>query len=304
MDFSLIPKAEASITTLIKSINKIIINPIIYFLFACALAYFLYGVAQYLMSPDNEEIRKKSKTQMVSGLVGLFIMVSVFGIMTLIGSTVKSNIKIQPNGTIVDTTFTESTTSGGLQSTNGGTQDTVYNHLDSTSGGSQDTSGGSQYTSGGYQYTNNNGGVIGEILLTIFNSEANKKDYIGTLVYPIQEERNWSAKPTQFTSKYILENNGGYYYVIGSGMSPNNRTAKDIAVTNALIKLARLKNITATTQVTYKIVDESNYTIDDVTGDYDYFVVLQSPKIDTNIKTNNIIDVSSKTIKGDTTIRR
>ena len=279
MDFSLIPKAEASITTLIKSINKVIVNPIIYFLFACALAYFLYGVAQYLMSPDNEEVRKKSKTQMISGLVGLFIMVSVFGIMTLIGSTVKSDIKIQPNGTVVNTAFTENTTSNGLESTTtGGTQDTVHNYLDNTSGGSQDTSGGYQDTSGGYQYTNNNGGVIGEILLTIFNSEANKKDYIGTLVYPIQEERNWSAKPTQFTSKYILENNGSYYYVIGSGMSPNNRTAKDIAVTNALIQLAKLKSIKETTQVTYKIVDESNYTIDDVTGDYDYFVVLQSPK--------------------------
>jgi len=100
MDFHVIPVAEASINTLMQGINKVIINPLIYFLFACAMAYFLYGVAQYFLSPDNEEIRKKSKSHMVSGLIGLFIMISVFGIMNLILGTLgeQSNIKIQQNG--------------------------------------------------------------------------------------------------------------------------------------------------------------------------------------------------------------
>ena len=64
MVFQLIPVAEAStesVLALVKSIDKVIINPIIVFLFACAIAYFLYGVAQYFLSPDSEEVRKKSK---------------------------------------------------------------------------------------------------------------------------------------------------------------------------------------------------------------------------------------------------
>ena len=99
MDFQIIPIAEANVTTLMQSINKVIINPIIFFLFACAMVYFLYGVAQYFLSPDSEEVRKKSKEHMLWGVIGLFIMVAVFGIMNLILGTVGENkIKIQSTG--------------------------------------------------------------------------------------------------------------------------------------------------------------------------------------------------------------
>jgi len=99
MSFQIIPVAEASVVTLMKSIDRVIINPIIYFLFALAMVYFLYGLAQYLLSPDNEEVRKSSKSHMLWGIVGLFIMVAVFGIMNLILSTVGENkIQIQSTG--------------------------------------------------------------------------------------------------------------------------------------------------------------------------------------------------------------
>lgn len=99
MSFEIIPVAEASVVTLMKSIDRVIINPIIFFLFALAMVYFLYGLVQYLMSPDNEELRQSSKSHMVWGVVGLFIMVAVFGIMRIILNTLGENsIKIQPNG--------------------------------------------------------------------------------------------------------------------------------------------------------------------------------------------------------------
>lgn len=99
MDFGFIPIAEASVTTLMKSINRVIINPIIFFLFALAMVYFLYGVARYLLSPDNEEVRKNSKSQMLYGVIGLFIMVAVFGIMNLILNTTGANKKIKVQNT-------------------------------------------------------------------------------------------------------------------------------------------------------------------------------------------------------------
>lgn len=99
MIFQIIPVAEASIVTLMKSVNKVIINPLIIFLFALAMVYFLYGVARYLLSPDNEEIRKSSKTHMLWGVIGMFIMVSVFGIMSLLLNTVgERNIQINNTG--------------------------------------------------------------------------------------------------------------------------------------------------------------------------------------------------------------
>ncbi|MFA6515005.1 MAG: hypothetical protein WCT42_01940 [Candidatus Paceibacterota bacterium] len=98
MMFQIIPIAEASITTLMKSIDRVIINPLIVLLFALAVVYFLYGLLKYLLSPDNEEIRKTSKDHMLWGVIGMFIMISVFGIMSLILNTVGEE-KINVNDT-------------------------------------------------------------------------------------------------------------------------------------------------------------------------------------------------------------
>ena len=96
MSFQIIPTAEASIVTLMASINKVIINPLIYLLFAVAVAYFLYGLVKYFLSPENEEIRTSSKSHMLWGIFGMFIMIAVFGIMNLILKTVGED-RIQIN---------------------------------------------------------------------------------------------------------------------------------------------------------------------------------------------------------------
>ena len=95
MSFLTVPVAEASVTTLMLSINRVIINPLIYFIFALAIFYFLYGLAKYLLNPDNEEIRKSNKQHMMWGIFGMFIMIAVFGILNLILTTVgEDKIKI------------------------------------------------------------------------------------------------------------------------------------------------------------------------------------------------------------------
>lgn len=101
MNIGFVPQAEASIGTLMSSIERVIINPIIFLLFALALVIFLYGIVQYLMNPDSEEIRKTSKSHMMWGVVGLFIMVAVFGIMRIILNTVgEKRININDTGQI------------------------------------------------------------------------------------------------------------------------------------------------------------------------------------------------------------
>ena len=95
MDFGIIPVAEADIVTLMGSINRVIINPLIVFLFALAIVYFVYGLVRYLLTPENEEIRTRSKSHMLWGIFGMFIMIAVFGIMNILLKTVgEENIKI------------------------------------------------------------------------------------------------------------------------------------------------------------------------------------------------------------------
>jgi hypothetical protein len=85
----IIPVAEASVTTLMNSISKVIINPLIGLMFSLAVVYFVYGLVRYLLSPDNEEIRKSSKSSMLWGVIGIFIMVSVYGIITIVINTLS-----------------------------------------------------------------------------------------------------------------------------------------------------------------------------------------------------------------------
>ena len=89
MIFQFIPTAEASIDTLMKKINTVIIDPLIILLFSLAIVYFVYGLARYLLSPSDEEIRKSSKSHMLWGLIGMIIMISVFGIMNFIIKTLS-----------------------------------------------------------------------------------------------------------------------------------------------------------------------------------------------------------------------
>lgn len=102
MFLGLIPVAEASVVTLVQSINRVIINPLIIFIFALSLVYFLYGLAKYLLNPENEEVRSSSKQHMLWGVIGLFVMTAVFGILNIILGSLNSlgdtKIKIDNTG--------------------------------------------------------------------------------------------------------------------------------------------------------------------------------------------------------------
>ncbi|MFQ5540873.1 MAG: hypothetical protein ACE5F4_01350 [Candidatus Paceibacteria bacterium] len=66
---------------------RLIINPLIGLLFALALAYFVWGGAQFILNAGSEEGRKKGKQALLWGLIGLFVMASVFGILRVVTAT-------------------------------------------------------------------------------------------------------------------------------------------------------------------------------------------------------------------------
>jgi uncharacterized membrane protein YidH (DUF202 family) len=91
------PVAYASIDTFVKKLNTYIFNPIIVFLVIVALAYFLYGILEFIQGLDNETARDKGKQHIMWGLIGLFIMVSVFFLMRVIlGSVGIDENEINP----------------------------------------------------------------------------------------------------------------------------------------------------------------------------------------------------------------
>ena len=92
MNFLWFPKiahAEAfdNVKSLIGRIEVLLLNPLIYLSLAAALILFLYGVFEFISNADSEDGRTKGRNHMIYGLIGMFIMVSVFGIMRLLGNS-------------------------------------------------------------------------------------------------------------------------------------------------------------------------------------------------------------------------
>lgn len=81
MDFFSTKIAYASVDSFVRKVNISIINPIIWVLFAVAVLVFLYGVLQFLIGQASEEKKTVGKSHMIWGIVGIFIMLSVWTIL-------------------------------------------------------------------------------------------------------------------------------------------------------------------------------------------------------------------------------
>lgn len=73
---------------LLTKIEAQILTPIIGLLGAAALAYFIWGVGEFIYYVDSEAERTKGKQHMLYGVIGLAIMLSVFGILNVVSGTI------------------------------------------------------------------------------------------------------------------------------------------------------------------------------------------------------------------------
>lgn len=64
-----------------------LIKMVVPFLFTLATAAFIWGIIQYFLNPDNEEKRKQGKSYMIWGLIALFVMVSMWGLVGVLTKT-------------------------------------------------------------------------------------------------------------------------------------------------------------------------------------------------------------------------
>lgn len=92
--FSIISYAHAEVNavTFGKVIDPIIINvvnPIIQILFAIGIFVFALGVVEMIVKGDDATARDKGKLHMLYGSIGMFIMVSAWGIIYLVANTIK-----------------------------------------------------------------------------------------------------------------------------------------------------------------------------------------------------------------------
>ncbi len=76
-----------------KAISPIIVHivtPALEILFAVALLIFAYSVARLIWGSAEGEDRANAKKSMLGGIIGMFIMLSAWGIVYVISNTVKT----------------------------------------------------------------------------------------------------------------------------------------------------------------------------------------------------------------------
>lgn len=72
-----------------------LLNLLIPILITLAVIYFFWGLANYILNAGDTEKKEEGRNIMIWGIVALFVMVSIWGLVGLIGST----FGIQQGGT-------------------------------------------------------------------------------------------------------------------------------------------------------------------------------------------------------------
>lgn len=77
------------INSLIDKIDHVIVNPLIILLFSLAVVIFFVGVVQFIIQ-DSPEKRQQGSRHMLWGVIGIMVMLCVYGIMNFIVDMIKS----------------------------------------------------------------------------------------------------------------------------------------------------------------------------------------------------------------------
>jgi hypothetical protein len=89
LGFPLFASADVSNITDVYNQANTVLGDLVTVIFGVALIYFLWNLTQFILNMDNEDARKKARDHMVWGIVALFVMVSVWGLVGVLGGTFK-----------------------------------------------------------------------------------------------------------------------------------------------------------------------------------------------------------------------
>jgi hypothetical protein len=84
--FAFAAETIGSIESLIDKL-KTLIGSVVPLLMIIATVVFLWGIISYIMAAGDEEKVKEARSYIIYGLIGLFVMVSVWGLVGVIAGT-------------------------------------------------------------------------------------------------------------------------------------------------------------------------------------------------------------------------
>lgn len=81
--------AVAAAQTLFSILGTVqgLLNALIPFFITLAVLYFFYGVGLYILKAGDEEARAQGRQIMINGVIGLFVIVGVWGLVGVLAET-------------------------------------------------------------------------------------------------------------------------------------------------------------------------------------------------------------------------
>ncbi len=84
------------VSAFLANISNVVVRPALFLLFGIAFITFIWGVVGYIRDADNATERANGVRSMIWGIVGMLIMVSVYGIISIVYGTIGGNPSALP----------------------------------------------------------------------------------------------------------------------------------------------------------------------------------------------------------------
>lgn len=85
------PGPNSGLAGLMDYVTDVLAGSVIGLIFALAFVYFMWGVVQYALYPDDEGKKDKGKQTMIWGIIALTVMFSVYGLIRVVRNTFNLN---------------------------------------------------------------------------------------------------------------------------------------------------------------------------------------------------------------------
>ena len=78
---------SSAASTLLHNIGTEILNPLVKLMIGAAVLYFIWGMYKFMRAGSDDTAKEEGRKHMVYGVIGLFVMVGVWGIINVIKNT-------------------------------------------------------------------------------------------------------------------------------------------------------------------------------------------------------------------------
>lgn len=86
----------ATFTEVVVFFVSELVNPTVILIIGFAVVYFFWGVAKYILHSDDAKTREEGRGMMIQGIIAIFVMISMWGLINLLDNTFGLDNQVLP----------------------------------------------------------------------------------------------------------------------------------------------------------------------------------------------------------------